>query len=81
MAFLCKRCLHYHISLNFDVGALLGLAKRLNLPDEYLLDSSQLHLTAGGIPGTVNMLNDIRSGLRLLIKFVKGFDKYPDRIW
>jgi tetrahedral aminopeptidase len=57
------------------------------------LDSSQAHLTAGGIPGgsicfprryshspvEMSHLNDIRSGLELLVKFVESLEGDPIR--
>ncbi len=57
------------------------------------LDSSQAHLTAGGIPGgficfprryshspvEVSHLNDIVAGLRLLVKFVESLEEDPLR--
>jgi tetrahedral aminopeptidase len=57
------------------------------------LDSSQAHLTAGGIPGgsicfprryshspvEMSHLNDIRSGLDLLVKFVESLEVEPIR--
>ena len=55
------------------------------------LDSSQVHLTGGGIPGgsicfprryahspvELGHLDDVRKGLELLAKFIKGLDKDP----
>jgi len=55
------------------------------------LDSSQVHLTAGGIPGgsicfprryahspvEMGHLNDLREGLHLLIEFIKSVDEEP----
>ena len=55
------------------------------------LDSSQVHLTAGGIPGgsicfprryahgpvELSHLNDIKGGLELLIKFIKSLETDP----
>jgi len=57
------------------------------------LDSSQVHLTAGGIPGgsicfprryshspiEMSHLNDIHGGLKLLVKFVESLEKDPIR--
>jgi endoglucanase len=57
------------------------------------LDSSQVHLTAGGIPGgsicfprryshspvEMSHLNDINSGLRLLVKFIESLERAPIR--
>lgn len=57
------------------------------------LDSSQAHLTAGGIPGgsicfprryshspvEMSHLNDIQRGLQLLVKFVESLEKEPIR--
>ena len=57
------------------------------------LDSSQVHLTGGGIPGgsicfprryshspvEMSHLNDIRNGLQLLIKFLESLEKDPIR--
>jgi putative aminopeptidase FrvX len=57
------------------------------------LDSCQVHLTAGGIPGgsicfprryshspvEMSHLNDIKNGLQLLIKFVESIEREPIR--
>lgn len=55
------------------------------------LDSSQVHLTAGGIPGgsicfsrryshspvEMSHLNDLHHGLQLLVKFIESLEREP----
>ena len=67
------------------------IAYQVDVITNTFLDSSQVHLTAGGIPGgsicfprryahcpvEVGHLNDIMGGLNLLIKFVRSLEKDP----
>ena len=68
-----------------------GIRHQMDVLAKTYLDSSQAHLTAGGIPRgsicfprryahspvEVGHLDDIRSGLELLTRFIKSLDKDP----
>jgi len=68
-----------------------GIAHQIDVLTSTYLDSSQAHLTAGGIPGgsicfprryahgpvELSHLNDIEAGLKLLIAFIKSVDEDP----
>ena len=70
-----------------------GVAHQVDVLTSTYLDSSQAHLTAGGIPGgsicfprryahgpvELSHLNDIEGGLKLLIAFMKSVDDNPIR--
>ena len=70
-----------------------GIAHQVDVLTSTYLDSSQAHLTAGGIPGgsicfprryahgpvELSHLNDIEAGLKLLIAFMKSVDDNPIR--
>lgn len=98
------RIFDYYPSLTFGMFThplikerLLKVAKEQNIPHQMdvmastYLDSSQVHLTAGGIPGgsicfprryshspvELSHLNDMKGGLELLIKFIESLDSNP----
>jgi putative aminopeptidase FrvX len=68
-----------------------GIAHQVDVLTSTYLDSSQAHLTAGGIPGgsicfprryahgpvELSHLDDIEAGLKLLIAFMKSVDAQP----
>ncbi len=92
-----------YLSDSFDIvkrfikSRLLEVAQRKKIPYQVdvltstFLDSSRVHLTAGGIPGgsicfprryahsavEVGHLNDIRNGLELLASFVLTLEDEP----
>ena len=74
-----------------EVAAREGIRCQTDVLTSTYLDSSQVHLTAGGIPGgsicfprryshspvEMSHLNDLHQGLQLLVKFIESLEREP----